>query len=67
MAMNPDIQSMDDKAPPPLGAEPSPERVLDAAIEYTFPASDPIAVQESFERALRRERVRLSLRRGAAR
>jgi uncharacterized membrane protein len=31
------------------------EAVLDAAIECTFPASDPVAVQDSFRRAAQRE------------
>lgn len=31
------------------------ERILDAAIECTFPASDPISVQSAFEAACRRE------------
>jgi hypothetical protein len=34
----------------------SSERILDAAIEFTFPASDPIAVQRAFEAACERER-----------
>src|SRR5690349_25083245 len=34
------------------------EAVLDAAIECTFPASDPVAVQDSFRRAAQRERAR---------
>lgn len=46
---------MPEKEPlPALGAEPGPEEVLDAAIEYTFPASDPIAIQESFRHACER-------------
>lgn len=32
------------------------ERILDAAIECTFPASDPIAVHNAFEAACERER-----------
>jgi hypothetical protein len=31
------------------------ERILDAAIECTFPASDPVAVQSAFEAACERE------------
>jgi hypothetical protein len=31
------------------------ERILDAAIECTFPASDPIAVQSAFAAACERE------------
>lgn len=41
---------------PDLGASPSSEALLDAAVEYTFPASDPIAIQNAFERARKRER-----------
>jgi hypothetical protein len=37
------------------GPRPASEAILDAAIEYTFPASDPIAIQTAFERARRRE------------
>ena len=37
---------------------PSSERILDAAIECTFPASDPIAVQSAFAAACERERER---------
>jgi hypothetical protein len=36
-------------------AQPSSESILDAAIECTFPASDPIAVQSAFEAACARE------------
>lgn len=36
----------------------SSERLLDAAIECTFPASDPIAIQNAFEVACQRERER---------
>jgi hypothetical protein len=35
----------------PLGARPKYEDVLDAAVDYTFPCSDPIAVQQSCEDA----------------
>jgi hypothetical protein len=41
---------------PVLGPSPSSEALLDAAVEYTFPASDPIAIQNAFERAKKRER-----------
>lgn len=40
---------------PPLGGHPASEKVLDTAIEYTFPASDPLSIQESYDRACRRE------------
>jgi hypothetical protein len=29
----------------PLGPEPTYDQVLDTAVEYTFPCSDPIAVE----------------------
>lgn len=32
----------------------SEEEVLDAGVQHTFPASDPIAVQEAYEKRLRR-------------
>lgn len=31
----------------PLGAQPSYDEVLDVAVEYTFPASDPVAVDSA--------------------
>jgi hypothetical protein len=34
------------EAQAPLGPEPSYDDVLDVAVQYTFPCSDPIAVQE---------------------
>ena len=34
---------------------PPSERVLDAAIECTFPASDPIAIEHAFKAACARE------------
>jgi hypothetical protein len=40
----------------PLGPAPSYDDILDVAVEYTFPASDPIAVDScctSAERAAR--------------
>lgn len=33
-----------------IGPESTPDDVLDAAIEYTFPASDPIAVETAYRR-----------------
>jgi len=38
-----------------LPADPDPEEVLDAAVAYTFPASDPIAVDSAFRHALCRQ------------
>jgi hypothetical protein len=32
------------EAPAPLGAHPSSEEILDTAVDYTFPASDPTAI-----------------------
>jgi hypothetical protein len=46
------------RAQPPLGQDPPSEKVLDTAIEYTFPASDPPAIQESYEHARKREEAR---------
>jgi hypothetical protein len=40
---------------PLAGPRPSSEALLDAAVEYTFPASDPIAIQSAFDRAKKRE------------
>ena len=37
----------EDNAQAPLGPEPSYDDVLDVAVQYTFPASDPISVQET--------------------
>lgn len=34
---------------------PESEALLDAAVEYTFPASDPIAVDHAFRAATERE------------
>jgi hypothetical protein len=44
------------KDPPSLAPEPAPEEVLDVAVEETFPASHPIAIEHAFESARRRER-----------
>ena len=41
----------------PLGSQPSYDEVLDVAVEYTFPASDPVAVQNSAGDAARREKL----------
>ena len=37
------------EAPAP-GLHPSAEALLDAAVEYTFPASDPVSVQSAYRR-----------------
>ena len=39
-----------------IGIKPgdSEEEVLDAGVQHTFPASDPIAVQEAYAKRLRR-------------
>jgi hypothetical protein len=44
---------------PELGPAPSPEELLDAAVEFTFPASDPIAIDNAYEAARRREAATL--------
>jgi len=36
-----------------LGPQPSPDERLDAAVQETFPASDPVAVQEAYWRSAR--------------
>lgn len=41
-------------------ASPSPEEILDAAVEGTFPASDPIAVEDAFHAARERQRASLA-------
>jgi hypothetical protein len=33
---------------PFIGPDSSPEEVLDVAVEYTFPASDPIAIEDAY-------------------
>ena len=38
-----------------LPPDPDPDEVLDAAVAYTFPASDPIAVDSAFRHALCRQ------------
>ena len=38
-----------------LPPDADPEEVLDAAVAYTFPASDPIAVDSAFRHALCRQ------------
>jgi hypothetical protein len=40
-------------APAPLGEAPSYDQILDVALEFTFPGSDPIAVQTACEDAER--------------
>ena len=39
----------------PLGPEPSYDEVVDVGVEYTFPASAPVAVESSAHEAERRE------------
>jgi len=41
--------------PPPLTAESSSEAVLDVAVQYTFPASDPISIDVAYRAAQARE------------
>lgn len=40
---------------PQISPGASADEVLDVAVEYTFPASDPIAVYDAYAAALRRE------------
>jgi hypothetical protein len=39
---------------PFIGPDSSPEEVLDVAVEYTFPASDPIAIEDTYRKRSRR-------------
>jgi len=43
------------RKPNDADGRPSSEELLDAAVENTFPASDPIAVASAYEAARRRE------------
>ena len=38
-----------------LPPDPDPDEILDAAVAFTFPASDPIAVDSAFRHALCRQ------------
>ncbi|MDB5930483.1 MAG: hypothetical protein JWR60_2190 [Polaromonas sp.] len=40
-------EELPDNAQAPLGPDPSYDEVLDLAVEYSFPCSDPIAVHSS--------------------
>jgi hypothetical protein len=42
---NPPAARRRDEQQEPLGSEPSYDDVLDVAVQYTFPCSDPIAVE----------------------
>jgi hypothetical protein len=44
--------------PPPPSPESSSEAVLDAAVQCTFPASDPISIDVAFNAARERELAR---------
>jgi hypothetical protein len=46
---------------PMIEPDDSPDDVLDVAVQYTFPASDPIAVEQAYEFRLRNRRVRSTL------
>lgn len=35
---------------PFIAPDASPEEVLDVAVEYTFPASDPIAIEDAYNK-----------------
>lgn len=52
-AAGPDQPQRDEQSP--LGTAPSYDDLLDVAVQYTFPASDPIAVQPSGKRHPERE------------
>jgi len=38
-----------------LPPDPDPDEILDAAVAFTFPASDPIAVDSAFRHAVCRQ------------
>ncbi len=40
---------------PELRPDATPEEVLDAGIEYTFPASDPVSVESAYRFAAQRQ------------
>lgn len=40
---------------PEIAPDASPDEVLDAAVEYTFPASDPVSIEGAYRDASRRE------------
>lgn len=39
---------------PEIGPDSTPDEVLDAGIEYTFPASDPVSVELAYRMAARK-------------
>ncbi len=41
-----------------LGRKPSSEQVMDAGVQQTFPASDPVSVENAFDTAYEREKRR---------
>jgi hypothetical protein len=43
--MNTSDTALEQNDQAPLGPEPSYDELLDTAVEYTFPCSDPIAVE----------------------
>lgn len=49
-----DAADKDAVEPPEIGPDATPDEVLDAAIQYTFPASDPIAIETAYRMAARR-------------
>lgn len=40
---------------PELSPDATPEEVLDAGVEFTFPASDPVSVENAYRFATRRQ------------
>ena len=43
---------------PLLAADATAEEVLDVAVQYTFPASDPISIEHAYNAARRKENGR---------
>jgi hypothetical protein len=54
MTTTPAPTQADEQAP--LGPEPTYDEVLDVAVEYTFPCSDPIAVDSCCGQISRKQR-----------
>jgi hypothetical protein len=50
--------ALDESIAPTLGSNPTSEEVLDVAVECTFPASDPLAIDAAYDSACVREGVR---------
>jgi hypothetical protein len=63
----PQVQRKERNEQWPLGSHPSADDVLDVAVEYTFPASDPIAAGCAEKLALREQERRREPRQASRR